>query len=80
MRSSRFFYLLSVAILTITPHFPGRFARAAEEEPLTVSSRPLHQGRINPMLFGNFIVLLDDLVPGMRAEMLSNRGFEDVMS
>ncbi len=31
------------------------------------------------MLFGNFIELLDDLVPGMWAEMLNNRGFEDVV-
>lgn len=30
------------------------------------------------MLFGNFIELLDDLVPGMWAEMLNDRGFEGV--
>ena len=45
---------------------------------MKISSRPLHDGRINPMLFGNFIELLDDLVPGMRAEMLNDRGFEGV--
>jgi alpha-N-arabinofuranosidase len=48
------------------------------EATLKVSSRPLHDGRINPMLFGNFIELLDDLVPGMWAEMLNDRGFEGV--
>ena len=35
-------------------------------------------GRINPMLFGGFIELLDDLVPGMWAEMLNDRSFEGV--
>jgi alpha-N-arabinofuranosidase len=30
------------------------------------------------MLFGNFIELLDDLVPGMWAELLNDRGFEGV--
>ncbi len=30
------------------------------------------------MLFGNFIELLDDLCPGMYAEMLNDRGFEGV--
>ena len=34
------------------------------EPSLKVFARPLHAGRINPMLFGNFIELLDDLVPG----------------
>jgi len=49
------------------------------EETLRVSKRTLHDGRINPMLFGNFIELLDDLVPGMWAEMLNDRGFEGVI-
>jgi alpha-N-arabinofuranosidase len=51
----------------------------AAEETIKVSKRTLHDGRINPMLFGNFIELLDDLVPGMRAEMLNDRGFEGVI-
>jgi alpha-L-arabinofuranosidase len=33
-------------------------------------------GRISPMLFGGFVELLDDLVPGMWAEMLNDRSFE----
>ncbi len=45
------------------------FVNGAEPS-LKVFNRPLHSGRINPMLFGNFIELLDDLVPGMWAEML----------
>src|ERR1700685_770515 len=31
---------------------------------------------IDPKLFGNFIELLDDVVPGMWAEMLNDRSFE----
>lgn len=43
-----------------------------------VTGQPMHDGRISPMLFGNFVELLDDLVPGMRAEMLNDRSFEGV--
>ena len=56
----------------------GPFVNGAEPS-LKVFNRPLHSGRINPMLFGNFIELLDDLVPGMWAEMLNDRGFEGVV-
>lgn len=52
---------------------------AQEEQALKVSRQALHSGRINPMLFGNFIELLDDLVPGMWAEMLNDRGFEGIV-
>src|SRR5208283_5368247 len=45
---------------------------------VVVHSQPLHAGRINPMLFGNFVELLDDVVPAMWAEMLNNRSFEGV--
>jgi alpha-L-arabinofuranosidase len=45
---------------------------------VTVSSRPLHAGRVSPMLFGNFMELLDDLVPSMWAEMLNDRSFEGI--
>jgi alpha-L-arabinofuranosidase len=51
----------------------------AADAVLKISSKPLHGGRINPMLFGNFIELLDDLCPGMWAEMLNDRGFEGVV-
>jgi alpha-N-arabinofuranosidase len=43
-----------------------------------IHAQPLHAGRINPRLFGNFIELLDDVVPGMWAEMLNDRSFEGV--
>jgi hypothetical protein len=44
-----------------------------------IYSEPLHAGRINPRLFGNFIELLDDVVPAMWAEMLNDRSFEGVV-
>ncbi len=50
----------------------------ALEATVTVSARPLHTGRVSPMLFGNFMELLDDLVPSMWAEMLNDRSFEGV--
>jgi alpha-L-arabinofuranosidase len=56
-------------------------ARSSAEPPkatVTVSSRPLHAGRVSPRLFGNFMELLDDLVPSMWAEMLNDRSFEGV--
>src|SRR6266542_3970592 len=43
-----------------------------------IHAQPLHPGRINPRLFGNFIELLDDVVPGLWAEMLNDRSFEGV--
>jgi alpha-L-arabinofuranosidase len=50
----------------------------AGEPAVKIFARPLHAGQISPMLFGNFIELLDDLVPGMWGEMLNDRGFEGV--
>ena len=38
----------------------------------------MNSGTISPMLFGNFIELLDDVVPGMWAEMLNDRCFEGI--
>ncbi|HNS19080.1 MAG TPA: alpha-L-arabinofuranosidase C-terminal domain-containing protein [Sedimentisphaerales bacterium] len=54
-------------------------AAPAETVDLVVLDRPLHGGRISPMLYGGFIELLDDVVPGMWAEMLGNRDFEGVL-
>jgi alpha-L-arabinofuranosidase len=44
-----------------------------------IHAQPPQAGRISPMLFGNFIELLDDLVPGMWAQMLNDRSFEGVI-
>lgn len=43
-----------------------------------ICNEPLNSGRIEPELFGNFIELLDDVVPGMWAEMLNDRSFEGI--
>lgn len=43
-----------------------------------IHSQPLNPGRIDPMLFGNFIELLDDVAPAMWAEMLNDRSFEGI--
>ena len=63
--------ILSVlaGLLLIMPE-PRRAVAQNDEVRLKVYSSPLHQGRISPMLCGNFMELLDDLVPGMWAEML----------
>ncbi len=58
---------------------PGRLAAQTGEVNLKVYAVPLHQGRISPMLYGGFVELLDDHVPGMWAEMLGDRGFEGVL-
>lgn len=46
---------------------------------MKIDPTPLHGGRISPLLYGGFIELLDDLVPGMWAEMLNDRSFEGVV-
>src|SRR5262249_39637413 len=58
----------------------GRLVGAPPDEvSVKISSGPRHDGRIDPKLFGNFIELVDDLVPGMWAEILNDRGFEGVV-
>ncbi|MGE5293283.1 MAG: alpha-L-arabinofuranosidase C-terminal domain-containing protein [Solirubrobacterales bacterium] len=54
-------------------------AGVADTVNLLVFDRPLHAGRIDPMLYGGFIEMLDDVVPGMWAEMLGDRDFEGVI-
>ncbi len=71
------FLTLSAALLAVSG--PRRVAAQSEEVRLKVYSSPLHEGRISPMLYGGFIELLDDHVPGMWAEMLGDRGFEGVL-
>ena len=44
-----------------------------------IHREPLQHGQIDPKLFGNFIELLDDLVPAMWAELLNDRSFEGVI-
>jgi len=51
---------------------------AAAEVTVTIEARPLNAGQIDPRIFGNFIELLDDVGPGMWAELLNDRSFEGV--
>jgi len=44
-----------------------------------VSSRPFHQGKIDAKLFGNFVELLDDVVPSLWAEMINDRDFDGIV-
>jgi alpha-L-arabinofuranosidase len=66
-------------VLAVCAGFDAAPAARAADAVLKISARSLNSGRINPMLFGNFIELLDDLCPGMWAEMLNDRGFEGVV-
>lgn len=70
------FHLLALTLLC-----PGLLFAAEGPASVTasVSSEPLHAGRISPLLFGNFVELLDDVVPAMWAEMLNDRSFEGVI-
>jgi alpha-L-arabinofuranosidase len=52
---------------------------SADTVNLVVLNKPLNAGRISPMLYGGFVELLDDVVPGMWAEMLGDRDFEGVV-
>jgi len=45
----------------------------------TVHADALHAGRVDPKLFGNFVELLNDVAPGMWAEMLNDRSFEGIV-
>jgi len=69
----------ALVALVVCAGFNAAAAARGADAVLLVSARPLHSRRINPMLFGNFIELLDDLCPGMWAEMLNDRGFEGVV-
>jgi alpha-L-arabinofuranosidase len=46
---------------------------------VTIDSEPLNSGAVDPKLFGNFIELLEDVAPGMWAELLNDRSFEGVL-
>ncbi len=72
---------MRIAFSALLATFVGlSLARPAEasEIQVEVSSKPKNAARINPNLFGNFIELLEDVVPGTWAEMLNDRSFEGV--
>lgn len=51
---------------------------AAENASSLVRVEASRPGKIDPRLFGNFVELLDDVVPAMWAELLNDRSFEGV--
>jgi alpha-N-arabinofuranosidase len=69
-------FLLATLVFAVS----GLTAAPQAAGPVTLKLYPeaLHAGRITPLFYGNFIELLDDVIPGMWAEMLGNRGFEGV--
>ena len=69
---------LAAAVLVILPA-SGPAGVRSDQANLKVFSSPLHAGRISPTLYGGFVELLNDHVPGMWAEMLGDRGFEGVL-
>src|SRR6476646_5182447 len=46
---------------------------------ITVSSEPLFDTPLSPLIYGDFIEFLNDLIPGMWAERLQDRSFEGVL-
>ena len=71
--------LIMIPLVFMISVTPGPAGAGDDSVNLKVYSTPLHGGRINPMLYGGFVELLDDVVPGMWAEMLGDRGFEGVL-
>lgn len=63
---------ITAAVLSISPQVDSA------EVKVMVHAGPTNAARINPKLFGNFIELLEDVVPGTWAEMLNDRSFEGV--
>jgi alpha-N-arabinofuranosidase len=71
----RMIFALATAVARFVFSLPAADLPSVE---IVIHAQPLHEGKIDPKLFGNFIELLDDVVPGMWAEMLNDRSFEGV--
>jgi alpha-N-arabinofuranosidase len=65
----------AAALLISALHSAGQ---TRDSSPM-IHAEPPNQGKVSPKLFGNFVELLDDVVPGMWAEMLNDRSFEGVV-
>ena len=66
----------TILILTISNVF---YNPCFGQSLVKVSSYPMHESRIDAKLFGNFVELLDDVVPSMWAEMINDRDFDGVL-
>ncbi len=69
-------WLVLLTLVGIVCVWAGRLS--AETVEIVILDKPLHGGRIMPTLYGGFVELLDDHVPGMWGEMLGDRNFEGV--
>jgi alpha-N-arabinofuranosidase len=71
---------LALALLAAGMALPsGQAAAQMPKVNTIIHAQARHAGKINPMLFGNFIELLDDVAPGMWAELLNDRSFEGII-
>ncbi len=70
--------LLACIFLATSLTVPSQVLAQPVRPNAIIHAQPLHAGRINPRLFGNFIELLDDVGPGLWAEMLNDRSIEGV--
>jgi hypothetical protein len=69
-----------VKFLFVTALVAAAFPAAAQNTPTRaiIRNEPLPGCRIEPTLFGNFMELLEDVVPGSWAELLNDRSFAGV--
>jgi hypothetical protein len=49
--------------------------RRAEVKAITIEATPLRGERISPMIYGEFIEFINDMIPGMWADKLQDRSF-----
>jgi alpha-N-arabinofuranosidase len=67
-------------LLTAAVMVPSvRMVAQTAEVDTTIHAEALNSGRVDPKVFGNFIELLDDVTPGMWAELLNDRSFEGIV-
>jgi alpha-N-arabinofuranosidase len=67
-------YMATIFVVAAVPLAAQNFRTNA-----VVGAESLAGGRVEPILFGNFMELLDDVVPGSRAELLNDRSFAGVL-
>jgi alpha-L-arabinofuranosidase len=46
---------------------------------INITSEPLYEGTISPMIYGEFVEFLNDMIPGMWAEKIEDRSFEGIL-
>ena len=74
MKTTKSMLLIATVLTVANGHSPAEPTNAT----VTGSCRPLHAGRVNPKLCGNFMELREDLPPSMWAEKLNDRSFTGI--